>query len=103
MRFVNNFAHLLRVNIKLSPSEFIMELFKDSFARISTSLQYKHKIVLALVLSTAYYMEDIGDLYKTAFMKMLKLIVTDKLPNSISDVFDVCLARRESGWDVEKY
>lgn len=101
-RFVNNFAHLLRVNIKLSPSEFIMELFKDSFARISTSLQYKHKIVLALVLSTAYYMEDIGDLYKTAFMKMLKLIVTDKLPNSISDVFDVCLARRESGWDVEK-
>ena len=80
-----------------------MELFKDSFARISTSLQYKHKIVLALVLSTAYYMEDIGDLYKTAFMKMLKLIVTDKLPNSISDVFDVCLARRESGWDVEKY
>ncbi|RCK58006.1 Dynein heavy chain, cytoplasmic [Candida viswanathii] len=102
-RVIKNFSVLLKRNISSSPSELIVNLYKDSFARVATSLQYQDKIVFALVLTTAFYVENIGDMFKSVFTKLLSLIrLEDGFETSVNGVFDTCLARREDGWDVAK-
>lgn len=101
-RVIKNFSELLRRNLDSNPTDLIVNLYKDSFARVASSLQYQDKIVLALVLTTAYYVESIGDIFKSAFIRMLETIIADvDFEKSVGQILDMCLARKEDGWNME--
>ncbi|EMG45477.1 ro-1 Dynein heavy chain [Candida maltosa Xu316] len=100
-RFINNFTELLKKNSTAKPGEIIVELFKDCYARASTSLQYNHKIIFAMLLTTAYYVEDIGTVFQKVLLKVLQ-IVDQGDEKSMNDAFELCLARNEPGWDITK-
>lgn len=92
----------MRRNLDSNPTDLIVNLYKDSFARVASSLQYQDKIVLALVLTTAYYVESIGDIFKSAFIRMLETIIADvDFEKSVGQILDMCLARKEDGWNME--
>ncbi|CAI5758795.1 unnamed protein product [Candida verbasci] len=92
-RFISEFIETFRRNSHIKPTELIIQSYKEFYSIVVGSLQYEDKVVLTLLFSMAFYTEDIGDVFKQAFVSL----ISDKDYNL---VFDICLAKREPEWDV---
>ncbi|RLV89834.1 Dynein heavy chain cytoplasmic [Spathaspora sp. JA1] len=95
-KFVSLFEGLLQDNRDNDIPGFVLRLYEESFAKVSPSLNPKDKIILALLLGSVYYSEEIGGIFKQVLTTILKSVYSNDFPEAIKQAFKTCMARAES-------
>lgn len=80
----------------------VKELYKETFAVVSPSLTYNHKIVFALCLVLIYNFAEIGQIFKDTFISIIFLITSGSNESSLLKILKTCCPNKSDDFFVNK-